>query len=454
MEDKAAELKRIHATAALVLEEYVKCQSSTDATVSVDEMGFPEHRPEFVQRVISASMQRVEAERGLGPQLLSSLVMRGALEPSDVEAGLEVALNNMEEAQKTAPHAVDYAAHAIAFFLEDKVVPETILKYVPTLAGDELGQKIVSKVTTQLQLPLPITKFKSAVREIVDEYFVGGEVKSAIEQLSDLKEARYGYEVVKRVLVMSLEKKDAEREMASVLLSGLTRVYGSEQFFEGFIRTLRGIDDLALDTPNVCHVLANFVARAIADDVLPPVFISLVPKRIVESGRGKEVSALVHGLLDQHGSSARIMNVWGVGSRRSVSELKESVSALVEEYYVEGELEEAVRCVRELGVPHFGHEVVKRAVYGAVERGGDGTLEKACLLITALVKAGVLEGAELTKGMSRALRGLPDLCLDVPQAAERMDRVIAQGVREGLLAEGFKERFDEMAGSVHGIKVA
>jgi len=98
--------------------------------------------------------------------------------------------------------------------------------------------------------------------------------------------------------------------------------------------------------------------------------------------------------------------------------------------------------------------VVKRAVYGAVERGGDGTLEKACLLITALVKAGVLEGAELTKGMSRALRGLPDLCLDVPQAAERMDRVIAQGVREGLLAEGFKERFDEMAGSVHGIKVA
>jgi len=54
--------------------------------------------------------------------------------------------------------------------------------------------------------------------------------------------------------------------------------------------------------------------------------------------------------------------------------------------------------------------------------------------------------------MSRALRGLPDLCLDVPMAAERMDSVIAQGVREGLLSEEFKQRLEEMAGSV--IKVA
>jgi len=119
-------------------------------------------------------------------------------------------------------------------------------------------------------------------------------------------------------VVTALEKKNAERESASVLLSGLTRTYGSEQFFEGFIRTLRGIDDLALDTPNVCPLLANFIARAIADDCLPPIFISLVPKKVVEVGKGAEVASLVKNLLEQHGSSERIMNVWGVGARRLV----------------------------------------------------------------------------------------------------------------------------------------
>ena len=142
--------------------------------------------------------------------------------------------------------------------------------------------------------------------------------REAAARLDDLKEPRWGHEVVKRIVVTALEKKNAERESASVLLSGLTRTYGSEQFFEGFIRTLRGIDDLALDTPNVCPLLANFIARAIADDCLPPIFISLVPKKVVEAGKGAEVASLVKNLLEQHGSSERIMNVWGVGARRLV----------------------------------------------------------------------------------------------------------------------------------------
>ncbi len=245
---------------------------------------------------------------------------------------------------------------------------------------------------------------------------------------------------------MALEKKNAEREMASVLLSGLTRVYGSEQFFEGFIRILRNIDDLSLDTPNACPLVANFIARAIVDDVLPPVFLSLVPKRLVESGRGREVASLVTGLMEQH-SNTRIMNVWGVGARRTVDELKESVAALVEEYYVEGEVVEAVKCVQELGVPHFGHEVVKKAVYRSVEKGGEA-LSQARKLLKALMDAGALERAELTKGMSRAVRGLPDLSLDVPNAAQRIDEIIEKGVEEGLFDKGLIEHARTMASSI------
>ncbi len=318
-----------------------------------------------------------------------------------------------------------------------QVVPESMLSHMTVLVGEKLSQKVLAQVQGMLDLPLPITKFKEAVRPIIDEYFVNGEVQDASEQLTELKEKRFGHLVVKRIIAVALEKKNAEREMASVLLSGLTRVYGSEQFFEGFIRILRSIDDLALDTPNACPLVANFIARAIVDDVLPPVFLTLVPKRLVESGRGREVAALVTGLMEQH-SNTRIMNVWGVGARRTVDELKESVAALVEEYYVEGELDEAVKAIQELGVPHFGHEIIKKMVYRAVEK-GEREMRMATALIKELQQTNAMDHMQLTKGFSRAVRGLQDLALDVPDAPDRLRTLADWLCFESLLSPAFKQ---------------
>ena len=92
--------------------------------------------------------------------------------------------------------------------------------------------------------------------------------------------------------------------------------------------------------------------------------------------------ASVKQLLDTTGAT-RIVNVWGAGAKSSVEELKAVVRALVDEYFVESELEEAVRCVVELDAPHFGHEVVKRIVYAALERGGHA-MAAACALLKAL----------------------------------------------------------------------
>ena len=51
------------------------------------------------------------------------------------------------------------------------------------------------------------------------------------------------------------------------------------------------------------------------------------------------------------------MTIWGAGAKNSVEELKEAVKVLVDEYFVEGDLDEALNCVRELDAPHFGYEV-------------------------------------------------------------------------------------------------
>ena len=37
------------------------------------------------------------------------------------------------------------------------------------------------------------------------------------------------------------------------------------------------VDDLSLDVPNASELLANFLSRAIVDEILPPCFVGRLP---------------------------------------------------------------------------------------------------------------------------------------------------------------------------------
>ena len=55
----------------------------------------------------------------------------------------------------------------------------------------------------------------------------------------------------------------------------------------------------------------------------------------------------------------RLDNVWGVGGGlRPVKYLIKQIVLLLKEYLCSGDIEEASRCLRELEVPHFHHELV------------------------------------------------------------------------------------------------
>lgn len=60
----------------------------------------------------------------------------------------------------------------------------------------------------------------------------------------------------------------------------------------------------------------------------------------------------------KHGLT-RLDNVWGVGgSLRPVQYLVRQMNMLLDEYLCSGDLQEAIRCILELEVPHFHHELV------------------------------------------------------------------------------------------------
>ena len=436
----------LESLATILVEEFLVSGSSQDAVTSLRELAEGEKgRAELVGRMLQLSLDKDEVARGAVLDLITALVVRGEVAPDEVEAGLEGLLRQVPELVLDIPKLADYLAHMLAHFLEDRTVPESLLASVPTLAGDK-GPAIVEKVGKLTQLPLPVTAMKAKVKEIVAEYFVSEDLHEALARLGEVGGNRCGQEVVKRTLVEAMEKKNRDREMASVLISALTKIYGSEQFFEGFIRVLRAIDDIALDTPNAAQLLSKFIARAIVDDVLPPVFVTLVPPRLVAVTRVKETLGAVKALMEQH-SSTRIMNIWGAGAKHSVEELKGAVRTLVEEYLDSGDAAEAVRCVQELDAPDFGHEVVKRVAYRAVERGGVA-LAQGRALLDALRASQALPDSQLARGMGRAVMGLADLSLDVPDASSRLDQLTQPLVADGLLAPSFKAHAAAMAGAI------
>lgn len=66
-----------------------------------------------------------------------------------------------------------------------------------------------------------------------------------------------------------------------------------------------------------------------------------------------------HNLLSIKHGLTRLDNVWGVGgSLRPVQYLVRQMNMLLDEYMCSGDLQEAIRCILELEVPHFHHELV------------------------------------------------------------------------------------------------
>ena len=69
----------------------------------------------------------------------------------------------------------------------------------------------------------------------------------------------------------------------------------------------------------------------------------------------------------KHGMT-RLDNVWGVGGGlRPVTSLVRSMGLLLQEYLSSDDTLEAARCLKELEVPHFHHELVYEAVVLSLE---------------------------------------------------------------------------------------
>ncbi|KAL0913010.1 hypothetical protein M5K25_016439 [Dendrobium thyrsiflorum] len=229
----------------------------------------------------------------------------------------------------------------------------------------------------------------------------------------------------------SLVRHAKEKEMASVLLSALyADVIRASQISDGFIILLESAKDLAVDILDAVEVLALFVARAVVDDIIPPAFLHRAKKVFPENSKGLQVIETAEkSYLSVPHHAELVERKWGGSTHLTVDEVKKKISDLLREYIESGDTAEACRCIRELGVSFFHHEVVKRAVIFAMETPSSQSL--IFKLLDEAAEEGLISSSQMIKGFSRLAESLDDLTLDIPSAKAIFQQLIPKAISEG-----------------------
>jgi len=281
---------------------------------------------------------------------------------------------------------------------------------------------------------LTSAEFDVVVTPLLQEFFEHGITFEVIEPLKELNITHLKHRIVYLLVTLALEKKGAQRELASVLLSDL---YGErlvcEQDMElGFQALMNVLPDLQLDTPDATTILGQFMARCIADDCLNPIYIREHLEHPNDIQRQALTTANTY-LQSRHGL-VRLDTVWGFGGgNRPVKTLIKEIVLMIREYLASKDMAEAERCLSDLDVPHFHHEIVYEAIQIALENNSGVIIEAIVGLLKHFFTCGMVSIDQMNSGFKRIFESMDDIVIDVPRAYKYLDVVLDKSCRAGII---------------------
>lgn len=225
------------------------------------------------------------------------------------------------------------------------------------------------------------------IKPVILEYFQNGDTIEVIDHLKCYSLRNIRPQLVSYLVQISLENNNTCKELMSRLLRDLTFELMDEQdYVSGFDLLLKNVHDLTLDNPDAPEKIGTFIARAIADKVITRAYMEklyeeeshdlsypLVAKA-VESARS---------LVNMNDHLYQLSHIWGnKGGFLAVTELSDKMKEIIQEYYDSRDVEEAIRCLKELNVPHFHHELVFEAIDFTLQKGNNHSID----LITELLR--------------------------------------------------------------------
>ncbi|GFS07527.1 programmed cell death protein 4 [Elysia marginata] len=277
-------------------------------------------------------------------------------------------------------------------------------------------------------------ELQKVLEPAVLEYYENNSPQEFISSLSDLNLGQKKPKLVEFLISKAIDHKAAQCEMTSVLLSELySQVLHHDDIMAGFTEILGKLSDLVIDAPHAPEVVGKFMARAVADDCLPPKYIQGDSSKS-DCENTREALSKADILLTQKHGIVRLDNIWGTGGGiRPVKYLIKQMVMLLKEYLSSGDIAEATRCLRDLEVPHFHHELVYEAVNMVMEKSTDRASDMMVKLLKSLDSSVIVTPDQFNQGFRRIFDNMADICLDVPNAYTLLDKFATLCHREGII---------------------
>ncbi|CAN7050388.1 unnamed protein product, partial [Brassica rapa subsp. trilocularis] len=405
-----------------LLKEYVMSGDKKEAFRCIKGLKVPFFHHEIVKRALIMAMERQKAQVKLLDLLKEAVEVGLIINTTQVTKGFSRIIDSVEDLSLDIPEARSVLQSFISKAASEGWLCASSLKSLS--AGEKLLENSSSNV------------FKDKAKSIVREYFMSGdtsEVVHCLETEPSASSSQIRTIFVKYLITLAMDRKKREKEMACVLVCSLGF---PKDVRNAFSMLIESADDTALDNPVVVEDLAMFLARAVVDEVLAPRDL----EELSSSVEGNVIQT-AKTLLEARLSGERILRCWGGGGIETkspgctVSEVKEKIQVLLEEYISGGDLKEACRCVKELGMPFFHHEVVKKSVVRIIEE--KEKKERVWKLLKVCFESGLVAIYQMTKGFKRVDESLEDLSLDVPDADDKFSCCVERCKVDGFLDESF-----------------
>jgi len=273
------------------LDEFFSSEDVEEALRTIKELGCEDYHYELVKRSISMGMDRKERERELVSKLLSAASMppnadsQPLLNLNQLGKGFERLMEFIDDLEIDAPGATDMAAAFLARAVVDEILPPAFLAdpVVVGIGGDvvQLTRLILSQEHQYSRVERiwgpgdgrPVKELKIAMDQLLSEYLLSGDLIEAARCTRELASPHFHHELVKRAVVLVLDKPEGEQLKMSRLLKDLhaCEILSPTQVLQGFDK-LRGplLAELKLDSPQAGVVIEALFKLAESDGLLPP----------------------------------------------------------------------------------------------------------------------------------------------------------------------------------------
>ncbi|CAH1784453.1 unnamed protein product [Owenia fusiformis] len=294
--------------------------------------------------------------------------------------------------------------------------------------GDYVVKKVVPEVTED-----ELTK---SVEPILQEYLEHGDTDEVAASLKEMNIGSKKHKITELAVSLAMDRKASHRELISVLISDLySKVLSQGEMAQGFDKLLHQLPELVIDCPDACDILGQFIARAVADDCLPPKFVHSF-KGKVDNKHILKALEKTDVLLNMKHGIVRLDNVWGVGGGiRPVKYLINRMVLLLKEYLSSGDISEATQCLKDLEVPHFHHELVYEATVIVIEESSERSAKMMSSLLASLYKSVIITKDQMETGMMRIYENMPEISIDVPAAYMLLERFANFLQRDGAFTD-------------------